>query len=92
MLNPGDTNRSLFLAELTTDGDARAHLVEALRHAAATLDGTGRAFDELTVARVGPKVAAVLRDAAQRLCDHARTSNSGRCRYCETLMDTVEGG
>ncbi|HMI85724.1 MAG TPA: hypothetical protein VK550_16625 [Polyangiaceae bacterium] len=80
--------RREFLDALRGDGKARAQLVEDLRAASALLTETAieGQLDEAMRIRVAHTVAGHLLDAAQRLCEHVRTSADGRCRYCLTLM------
>jgi hypothetical protein len=82
-------NARTFLRQLAENDDDRARHVEVLRHAAALLTETGIELSGEMRVRVAHRLAVDLRDAAQRLCDHARVSGDGRCRYCETLI--VEG-
>jgi hypothetical protein len=84
------TNRAHFLASIANDDGARAVLVEDLRCAAAMLDGSAPDFGEATNIKSAFRIAAKLRDAAQRLCDHTRATPDGRCRYCEALMGVEE--
>jgi hypothetical protein len=73
------------LERLDTDDTARAEFVEELRCAAALLDGSEpeSLLDARIRTNISFKVACRLRDLAQQLCDHARTSSDGSCRYCE---------
>lgn len=82
-------NRSHFLDLLDTDDRERGRLVEALRASAAILDGSSPWGDHLDEV-VGLQLAPKLRDMAQRLCDHARISSDGTCRYCDVLLDTEQ--
>jgi hypothetical protein len=65
-------------------GDIGAREVEALRHAAALLDGT-HGLKPRAAAEVAALASAHLRGMAQQLCDHARRHPDGTCRYCEQL-------
>lgn len=82
------TTRRNYLARIESDHTYRTTLVEMLRSAASTLDGSARdiGFDELTLAKVGIKQARALRYAASQLCDHVRMSGDGTCRYCEAVI------
>jgi len=81
-------NRQDLLSLLATDDTHVAGLVETLRHAAGILDETSLTSDVDRL--VGFKLAPKLRDLAQRLCDHSRTSGDGTCRYCELLLTEAE--
>src|SRR5258706_4664335 len=83
------TIRKRFLSTLETNDDTRAAFVEDLRGAAELLDESGPDLGqhgEVIRAKVSRSLPGKLRDAAQRLCDHARTGSDDRCRYCEALM------
>ena len=71
------------------DDTARGRLVEHLRCAHGILTQSGTDYGPEMPVRVSFVTAAALLDAAQRLCEHARVSSDGRCRYCETLIDGV---
>ncbi len=88
----------IFLHAIATDEKTRAELVEPLRFAASILENDQLAESlgyYLHCRREAPESAAAaaftaaatarqLRDLAQRLCDHARISADGSCRYCGT--------
>ena len=89
------STRARFLAALASGDRTRPDLVESLRAAAARIEDTAHlsSFGSATGAEVPGAIvnahhtiAAQLRDAAQRLCDHVRISSDGRCRYCDLLV------
>jgi hypothetical protein len=74
-----------YLEVLRSD-DERCRLVEDLRCAASTLDGTHWKVPAHILTRVSLELAARLRVVAAQLCDHARLhpiSDGAVCRYCE---------
>jgi hypothetical protein len=75
------------LQTLATDDTARAEIVEHLRCASEILDGSAIArWGADAASKVAAQVAPLLLAHAQGLCDHARVSPDGRCRYCRAEM------
>jgi hypothetical protein len=79
--------RALFLQQLAAE--CGGHFVEELRCSASILDGTAPQCGEPANTQVRFQMAAKLREAAAKLCDHARFNSDGTCRYCDTFVVEV---